>query len=80
MSATRYPARIRRSKDLLAVTAVTYLMLAVALGGHAAFYLVVASAVVALWAAACRRYPLVRWFTIGLVGGFVEGLFGRRRR
>ena len=78
--ATSLPARTHRSSELLAVSATTYLMLAIALGVHAAFYLVVAAAVVALWVVAYRRFALVRWFTISFVGGFISGLIGRRRR
>jgi hypothetical protein len=73
-----YPARAHRDGALLAVTATTYLLLGVAFGVHVAFALVVASAVVTLWVAACRRFPLVRWFTQGFVLGLISGLFGAR--
>jgi hypothetical protein len=73
-----YPARTHRSSELLGVTATTYLALAIALGVHAAFYLVVASAVIALWAALCRRFPVVGYFTGVFVIGFIQGLTGSR--
>ena len=72
------PARTHNSKHLLAVSATTYLALPIAFGVHAAFYLVIASAVVALWAAACRRFPIVGYFTGVFVIGFIQGLTGSR--
>jgi hypothetical protein len=76
------PARAHRDSALLAVTATTYLLLGVAFGVHAAFYLVVASALIALWAAACRRFPVVARLThaffFGFVLGLISGLFGTR--
>jgi hypothetical protein len=82
LATTRIPTRIHSSKALLAVSAVTYLALALVVGVHAAFYLVVASVVVALWAAACRRFPVIGYFTyrffLGFFGGLISGLFGYR--
>jgi hypothetical protein len=77
-----YPARTHRSSELLAVSAVAYLALALGLGVHIAFTLVVASALVALWAAAARRFPVVARLThaffFGFVLGLISGLFGTR--
>jgi hypothetical protein len=76
------PARTHSSKHLLAISATTYLALAIALGVHAAFYLVVLAAVIALWVVAARRFPVVGWLTYvffdGFLGGFISGLFGYR--
>ena len=76
------PVRIRRSKDLLVVSAVTYLVLALALGVHVAFVLVIASAIIALWVAAARRFPVIGALTAaffrGFVPGLISGLFGSR--
>ena len=78
----RVPARTHNSKDLLAVSAVAYLALALGLGVHVAFALVVASAVIAIWAAAARRFPVVARLThaffFGFVLGLISGLFGYR--
>lgn len=74
------PKRTRNSKALLTVTATTYLVLGLALGIHAAFTLVIAAAVVALWIAACRRFPVVGHYSYvffyGFVGGLLSGLLG----
>jgi hypothetical protein len=78
--ATSLPARTHRSSKLLVVSAIAYLTLALGLGIHIAFWLVIASAIIALWAAAYRRFALVRWFTISFVGRFISGLIGRQRR
>ena len=74
--AISYPARTHRSAALLAVSATTYLVLGVAFGIHAAFTLVVLAAVVALWVALCRRFPVVGALTLAFVSGFLGGLFG----
>ena len=74
-----YPARTHRSSELLAVSAVTYLALALAFGVHAAFYLVIASVVVAGWVAICRRFPAIGYFSGIFLGGFLSGLIGGRR-
>ena len=70
----------KRDSELLAVSAVTYLALAIAFGVHAAFYLVIASAIVAAWIAACRRWPFAGHLTGAFLGGFIRGLVGGRRR
>ena len=75
----RYPARIPSSRRLLAVSAVTYLALAIFVGVHAAFYLVIASALIALWVALCRRFPVVGILTLAFVSGLLGGLFGYGR-
>jgi hypothetical protein len=74
--AITYPAHAYRDSALLAVTATTYLLLGVAFGVHVAFTLVVVSALVALWVAACRRFPVVGWLTYIFFNGFVLGLIG----
>ena len=77
---TPAPKRIRRSKRALGVTAVTFLTLCVWLGPHAACWLIAIAAVVALWAALCRRFPVVGYLTgaffRGFVPGLISGLFG----
>ena len=77
-----YPARAHRDSALLAVTATTYLVLGVAFGVHAAFALVLGAAIIALWVAACRRFPVVARLThaffFGFVSGLISGLFGYR--
>jgi hypothetical protein len=70
---------------------VAYLVLAIGLGVHTAFSLIVAAAVIALWIALARRFPAVGWLTTiffssfltGLVGGlfgYGGGYYGRRYR
>jgi hypothetical protein len=80
--ALAYPAHAYRDSALLAVTATTYLVLGVALGVHAAFALVIASAIIALWVVACRRFPVVGWLTYvffnSFVLGLIDGLFDYR--
>jgi hypothetical protein len=85
------PARTHNRRQLLAISAVVYLTLAIGLGVHIAFYLVIVSALIALWAVAARRYPAVGFlatvffssFLTGLIGGLVGyggGYYGRRYR
>ena len=80
----RVPARTHRSSELLGVSAAAYLTLALGLGVHIAFYLVAAAAIVAIWAAACRRFRAVGFLTgaffCGFVPGLISGLIGGRRR
>jgi hypothetical protein len=61
----------------------TYLVLALGLGVHAAFYLVVFAAIVAMWVAAAHRFPVVARLThaffYGFVSGLISGLFRSRR-
>jgi hypothetical protein len=82
IATTRTPARTRSSKDLLLVSAVAYLTLALGLGVHFAFYLVALAAVIALWAALCRRFPIVSYLTgvffNSFLLGLISGLFGYR--
>jgi hypothetical protein len=72
------PKKTHNRKALLAVSAVTYLALALAFGVHAAFTLVALAAVVALWAVACRRFPVVGALTYRFFLGFFGGLTGCR--
>ena len=85
------PARTHNRRQLLAISAVVYLTLAIGLGVHIAFYLVIVSALIALWAAIARRFPAVgaltavffSSFLTGLIGGLVGyggGYYGRRYR
>jgi hypothetical protein len=67
------PVRIRRSKDLLGVSAVTFLTLCVAWGQNRACFVIAFASVLVGWLALCRRYPTVAWITMG----FLRGLFGR---
>jgi hypothetical protein len=73
----RLPVRTHRTDELLVISALAYLTLAIALGVHAAFWLVIASTLITGWVLAYRRFSLVRWFTLGFVGGFIRGLSGR---
>ena len=61
MSTQAHTTRTHSSNRLLAGSACTYLTLALAIGVHAAFYLVCLAAIIALWAVAYRRIQLVRW-------------------
>jgi hypothetical protein len=74
------PARIRRSKDLLGVSATAFLTLCLWVGPHAACWLVATAAIVATWVAICRRFPAVGYLTGIFVVGFVQGLWGYGRR
>jgi hypothetical protein len=82
VAATTLPARTHRSSELLAISATTFLVLGVGLGVRAAFWLAVASAVIGLWVAAARRFPVVAILThaffFGSVGGLISGLLGYR--
>jgi hypothetical protein len=66
--------------DRTGLSATTYLLLCISLGPHLAFSLIVVAAIVALWAALCRRFPAVGYFTGVFVVGFIQGLLGYRRR
>ena len=67
------PARIRRSKDLLGVSAVTFLTLGIAWGPSRACFVITVIAIGWAWFALCRRYPAIAYATLG----FLRGLFGR---
>jgi Na+/pantothenate symporter len=62
------------SMNLLAGLAMTFAMLALWLGLFWAMFTVAAAAILAVWAAPCRRWPLVRIFTAWAVFGFIQGL------
>ena len=57
-------------------------MLGVAFGVHAAFAVVIASAVIAGWIWLARRFPVIgrltHAFFFGFVLGLISGLFGTR--
>jgi hypothetical protein len=74
--ATAAPKRIRKSKKLLAISAVTFLTLSVWMGPEAACWLIGSAAIVAVWTALCRRFPTVGWFTYVFFNSFVLGLIG----
>jgi hypothetical protein len=66
--------RTHRRVELIGQSAVTYLVLATALGIHLAFSLVVLAAVIWGWWKLCVRFAVVGIATLG----FFEGLLGRR--
>ncbi len=66
------PVRIRKSKELLGVTAVTFLTLCVWLGPDRAVFLLAVVAIGSLWLLGCRRWPLVAIFTIGVIRGLLR--------
>jgi hypothetical protein len=66
--------------DRIGLSATTFLVLSIWLGPHAAVWLIAITAIIALWIALCRRFPLIGWFTYVFFDGFVSGLFGYRRR
>lgn len=68
------PKRIRKSKDLLGVSAVTFLVLCVGLGPRLACSLLFVAAIVTVWILAAKRWP---WFAV-FSAGFIRGLFSRR--
>lgn len=68
----------RRDQQLIGISAVTYLILCLWLGPHGAFYLVLATAIITVWWALCRRFPFVGVMTIAMLTGFFSGLFGYR--
>jgi hypothetical protein len=69
---TAYPAGIRRSKDLLGVTATTLLMLCIWLGPDRACLFIAIAAVLTIWVLACRRWPLVLVFRMGILRGLLR--------
>ena len=75
---TPAPKRICRSKELLGVSAVAFLALAIWMGPHAACWLVAIAAFIAAWVWLCRRFPTFSWFTYVFIDGFCGGLFGYR--
>jgi hypothetical protein len=79
---TACPPRIRRSKDLLGVSATTFLALSIWIGPHAACWLIAIAALVAGWIWLAARFPTVGYLTYvffyGVVGGLISGLFGYR--
>jgi hypothetical protein len=79
MNTTRpTPARIRKSKELLDLSAVTFLALCVWMGPHAACWFIAIAAIVAGWVWLCRRFPTFGCFTLVFFDGFLGGLFGYR--
>jgi hypothetical protein len=74
----RAPARIRKSKDLLGVSAITFLTLCVWIGPHAACWLIAIAAIIAGWIWLANRFPTFGWLTYVFFDGFLGGLFGYR--
>jgi hypothetical protein len=73
---TPSPKRIRRSKELLGVSAVTFLALCIWVGPNAACWFIAIAAIIAVWVALCRRFPTFGWLTFVFFDGFFGGLFG----
>ena len=73
----RYPARIRNSKRLLLVSAITFLTLSIAFGaGHALFALAAIALVLGVgfgFAWLCRRHPLIAWGVISFINDLLTG-------
>ena len=63
------PKRIRRSKDLLVVTAVTFLTLCVWIDPNRTLFFLALIAIGWTWFWLCRRFPLVAWGLMGFIGG-----------
>lgn len=72
------PRRVRSSKELLSVSAVTFLALCVWMGPDRACFFVAVAAIIAAWVALCRRFPFVGVLTLLFFDGLVSGLFRRR--
>jgi 4-hydroxybenzoate polyprenyltransferase len=72
----------RKRETQLGVSAVTFLALSVWIGPTAACWLIGLAAIVAVWAALCRRFPVVGTLTEaffrGFLPGLISGLFGYR--
>jgi hypothetical protein len=64
--------------DRAGLSAVVFLMLCIWLGPQAACWLVAIAAIVAMWVALCRRFPVVGYLTYRFFLGFFGGLFGYR--
>ena len=77
-NAANAPKRIRKSKDLLLVSAITFLTLCVAWGPNAACWVIAIAAVIAGWVWLARRYPFAGWLTFVFFDGFIGGLIGYR--
>lgn len=77
-NATPATKRIRRSKELLGISAVTFLALCVWMGPDAAVWFIFIAAIVAVWVALGRRFPTFGWLTAIFIDGFFGGLFGYR--
>ena len=63
----------RRDSELLGISATTFLTLCLWLGPQVACSLIFVIAIGYVWFAACRRWPIVAVFTVGLI----RGLFRR---
>jgi hypothetical protein len=61
-----------RDQELLARSATLYLLLCTWLGIHRAAFVIAVAAILAVWIAACRRWPLAWVFTIGLIRGLLR--------
>ena len=70
----------RKREAQLGLSAVVFLVLCVWMGPHAACWLVAIAAIVAMWVAACRRWPFAARLSIAFLDGFLSGLIGSRRR
>jgi hypothetical protein len=68
----------KRDEALLGVSATTFLLLCLWLGPDRAVFLLAVVAIVAMWIAICRKWPIVGYFTVVFLGGFVSGLIGGR--
>lgn len=73
---TPVPKRIRRSKELLGVSAVTFLALAIWMGPNAACWVIAIAAVIAGWVWLAGRFPVVGWLTYVFFNSFMVGLIG----
>jgi hypothetical protein len=71
-------AEIGGGVDRLGLSATTFLMLCIWLGPDRAVFLITVAAIVALWVAVCRRWPIIGYFSIIFLDGFLGGLFGYR--
>jgi hypothetical protein len=58
--------------DRAGISATTYLLLVAAWGPHRAFYVVIVAAILTAWFMACRRWPLLAVFSIGVLRGLLR--------
>ena len=67
-----------KRRNQLGLSATTFLILCIWLGPDRACFFIGLAAFIAVWAALCKRFPALGWFTTAFFFGVVNGLLGGR--